>query len=321
MAHSERRTVVLHGHRVSYLVGRPGADEGRPALILLHGIAGSSTTWAPLLDALSERFTVIAPDLLGHGESDKPRHAYSLGAYANGVRDLMIALGIERATIVGHSLGGGVALQFAYQHPERCERLALVSSGGLGSEVSWMLRALTLPGTEYLMPLLFPSQARWLGNRLGGWLQTLGLWSTNIEEQWRSYVTLTEPGNRHAFVRTLRSVVDLAGQTVSAHDRLYLATQLPTLIIWGGRDRIIPVTHATAAHEAMPGSRLEVFEQSGHFPQAEEPDRFVTTVFDFVETTEPMHIDMDEWRRTLSAGPGACTTSLTGRYAERQSAK
>ena len=302
MALSERRTIVLHGHRLSYLVGRPDAGEERPALILLHGIAGSSKTWAPLLDMLGERFTVIAPDLLGHGESDKPRHDYSLGAYANGVRDLMIALGIERATIVGHSLGGGVALQFAYQHPERCERLVLVSSGGLGSEVSWMLRALTLPGTEYLMPLLFPSQARRLGNGLSGCLRRLGLWSANIEEQWRTYVTLTEPSNRHAFVRTLRSVVDLAGQTVSAHDRLYLAARLPTLVIWGRRDRIIPVIHASAAQAAMPGTRLEIFERSGHFPHAEEPDRFVTTLLDFVQTTEPMHVDMGEWQRTLSAG-------------------
>lgn len=303
MAPPERRTIALHGHRVSYLVGRPDSGEGHPALILLHGIAGSSTTWAPLLDALREHFTVIAPDLLGHGESDKPRHDYSLGAYANGVRDLMIALGVERATIAGHSLGGGVALQFAYQHPERCERLVLVSSGGLGSEVSWMLRALTVPGTEYLMPLLFPSQARFLGNSVRGLLRRLGLWSPNVEEQWRTYVTLTEPGNRHAFVRTLRSVVDLAGQTVSAHDRLYLASRLPTLVIWGERDRIIPVSHATAAHEAMPGSRLETFERSGHFPHAEEPDRFVTALIDFVESTEPMHVDMGEWHRTLSAGP------------------
>ena len=303
MAPPERRTIVLHGHRVSYLVGTPDAGEGHPALILLHGIAGSSTTWAPLVDALREHFTVIAPDLLGHGESDKPRHDYSLGAYANGVRDLMIALGIERATIAGHSLGGGIALQFAYQHPERCERLVLVSSGGLGSEVSWMLRALTVPGAEYLMPLLFPSQARVLGNSMRGLLRRFGLWSVDIEEQWRTYVTLTEPGNRHAFVRTLRSVVDLAGQTVSAHDRLYLASRLPTLVIWGGRDRIIPVTHATAAHEVMPGSRLEIFERSGHFPHAEEPERFVTAVLDFVAATEPMHVDMGEWHRTLSAGP------------------
>ena len=302
MVRPERHSVVLHGHRVSYLLARPDGGEDRPALILLHGIAGSSTTWVPLLGALPERCTVIAPDLLGHGESDKPRHDYSLGAHANGVRDLMIALDIERATIVGHSFGGGVALQFAYQHPERCERLVLVASGGLGSEVSWMLRALTLPGAEYLMPLLFPSQVRRLGNSLGGWLRNLGLWSPNIEEQWRSYVTLTEPGNRHAFLRTLRSVVDLAGQAVSAHDRLYLASLLPTLVIWGRRDRIIPEAHAAAAHEAMPGSRLEIFERSGHFPHAEEPDRFVATLFGFLETTEPMHVDIGEWQRTLTAG-------------------
>jgi pimeloyl-ACP methyl ester carboxylesterase len=302
MGHPERRTAVLHGHRVSYLIAGPETGEARPVLVLLHGIAGSSTTWEPLLAGLSGLGTVIAPDLLGHGQSDKPRHDYSLGAHANGVRDLMIALGIERATIVGHSFGGGVALQFAYQHPERCERLGLVASGGLGSEVSWMLRALTLPGAEYLMPVLFPSQARRLGNTLGGWLRGLGLRSVNLEEQWRSYVTLTEPGNRHAFVSTLRSVVDIAGQTVSAHDRLYLAARLPTLIVWGGRDRIIPLAHGTAAREVMPGSRLEIFERSGHFPQVEEPDRFITTLHDFLRTTQPMHVDLGEWQQALSAG-------------------
>jgi pimeloyl-ACP methyl ester carboxylesterase len=298
----ERRTVVLHGHRVSYLIAGSEAGAERSVLILVHGIAGSSATWEALLPLISERCTVIAPDLLGHGESDKPRHDYSLGAHANGLRDLMIALGIERATLVGHSFGGGVAMQFAYQHPERCERLALVSSGGLGSEVSWILRAMTLPGAEYLMPVLFPSYVRDLGNGVSRWLRRLGLRVPNIEEQWRSYVTLTEPANRHTFVHTLRSVVDVAGQTVSAHDRLYLASRLPTLIIWGRRDHIIPVGHAHAAHEALPGSRLEIFDESGHFPHTEKADDFVAVLNDFVETTEPMHLDVTEWQDLLGAG-------------------
>ena len=138
----ERRVVRLHGHRIVCRIGGGEPRAGRPVLVLIHGIAGSSATWEAVLPALARRYTVVAPDLLGHGESDKPRHDYSLGAYANMVRDVMIALGIDRATIVGHSFGGGVAMQFAYQHPSRCERLVLESSGGLGPEISWMFRAL-----------------------------------------------------------------------------------------------------------------------------------------------------------------------------------
>ena len=133
--------ISLHGHRVSYRAGGEG-----PLLVLIHGITSSSRTWERVLPALAEHHTVLAPDLLGHGESAKPRGDYSLGAYASLLRDLMLALGHDSATIVGHSLGGGVAMQLAYQFPERCERLVLIDSGGLGSEVNFLLRLATLPG-------------------------------------------------------------------------------------------------------------------------------------------------------------------------------
>jgi pimeloyl-ACP methyl ester carboxylesterase len=300
---ADERTVSLHGHRSSYRMSGGDPAEGRPALVLIHGMAGSSATWRAVLPALSRRYTVVAPDLLGHGASDKPRHDYSLGAHATGLRDLMIAVGIERATLVGQSLGGGVAMQFAYQYPERCERLVVVSSGGLGLEVSWILRALTLPGAEYLMPVLFASFVRDVGNAVSRRLRSLGLRAPRLEEEWRSYVSLTEPGNRDAFVRTLRSVVDAGGQTVSAHDRLYLASRLPTLIVWGAKDRFIPVEHAHAAQQAIPGSRLEIFEESGHFPHVEQPEHFVEVVTDFLDTTQPMHPDESEWRARIIAGP------------------
>ena len=274
-------------------------------LLLVHGMASSSTTWRAVLPGLMGHFTVVAPDLVGHGASDKPRHDYSLGAHANILRDLMIALEIERATVIGHSLGGGVAMQLAYQHPQCCERLVLVSSGGLGPEVSWILRALTLPGTEYLMPMLFPSFVRDAGNALGRTLVRLGLRLPNFEEPWRSYVSLTEPGNRHAFMRTLRSVIDPNGQSVNAHDRLYLAGRMPTLILWGRHDRIIPVEHATAAHHAIPGSDLVIFEGSGHFPHTTEPQRFVEVLTRFVKNSEPLHVDAAAWRAHLTTGAPA----------------
>ena len=147
--------LTLHGHAVTYRTAGSG-----PVLLLLHGIANSSQTWENVAPRLSERFTLIAPDLLGHGESATPRGDYSLGAHATGVRDLLTALGIEHVTVVGHSLGGGIAMQFAYQFPERCERLVLVSSGGLGREVHLLLRAAALPGADYVLPLLTSSQRR-----------------------------------------------------------------------------------------------------------------------------------------------------------------
>ena len=141
----EKRSLTIHGHEVAYRFGGPEIAEGAPVLLLIHGMAGSSATWRDVGPALAKGHTVVAPDLLGHGASAKPRHDYSLGAFASGLRDLLVALRIDRATVVGQSLGGGIAMQFAYQHPERCERLVLVNSGGLGPDVSWILRALTLP--------------------------------------------------------------------------------------------------------------------------------------------------------------------------------
>ena len=203
--------VRLHGHRVVYRLGGD-LESDRPVLLLVHGMAGSSATWRDVLPKLHSRFTVVAPDLPGHGESDKPLQDYSLGAHANSLRDLMVALGIDRATVIGQSLGGGVAMQLAYQYPGHCERLVLVSSGGLGGEVSWMLRALTLPGVEYLMPVLFPSFVRDAGNAVSRRLGRLGVRWPHIEQEWRAYASLADPANRPSFVRTLREWSSPAGR-------------------------------------------------------------------------------------------------------------
>jgi len=286
--------VSIHGHSVGYRMAGTG-----PVLLLIHGIAGSSAAWREVMPTLAERFTVIAPDLIGHGHSAKPLGDYSLGAYASGMRDLLGVLGVERATVVGQSFGGGVALQLAYQHPECCERLVLVDSGGLGREVSWMLRLMTLPGSEYLMPLLFPSFVRERGNQLSRRLHRRGVRLGRVAEMWSAYASLTESANRHAFVRTMRAVIDPSGQTVSANDRLYLAAQLPTLIVWGAQDTIIPVSHAYGAHEAIAGSRLVVIEDAGHFPHVETPERFLEALLDFIDTTEPAHFGAADLQHLL----------------------
>ena len=287
----------IHGHRVGYRIGGSG-----PVIVLVHGMAGSSATWRYVMPALAERFTVVAPDLVGHGESEKPRGDYSLGAFASGVRDLLLALGHERATLVGQSFGGGVAMQFAYQFPERCERLVLVSSGGLGDEVNLLLRLLAMPGAELVLPLACNNWLHDAGVSVAGWLRRIGVHTgPHIDEAWSSYGSLADGQTRTAFLHTLRSVIDVAGQRVSAGDRLYLAAAVPTLIIWGDHDRIIPVAQGRAAHEAIPGSRLEIFEGTGHFPQCERPDEFARLLTDFMDATQPSTTSASEWRDRLLA--------------------
>ncbi len=290
--------VALHGHQIGYR----RAGQG-PVLLLLHGIAGSSRTWIPAMQLLQHDYTVLAPDFLGHGESAKPLGDYSLGNLAASLRDLLHLLGVDRVTVIGQSYGGGVALQFAYQFPELCDRLVLVDAGGLGREVSWILRLATLPAAEFVMPVLFPSFARGWGDSVARISRRLGFHNARAEEVWSAYRSLTNPENRKAFVTTMRGVIDPGGQVVSAMDRLYLAAHMPTLIVWGDRDTIIPVVHAYKVHEAIPGSRLRIMEGVGHFPHAEEPVRFVEILEEFLDDTEPSHFTPEQMRALLRQGP------------------
>ena len=285
------RTAELHGRSVGYL----GGGEG-PVLLLIHGMAGSSENWRDVIEPLAHRHTVIAPDLPGHGISAGGPGDYSLGSLAAGLRDLLLSLGHERATLVGHSLGGGIAMQFAYQFPEMVERLILVSSGGLGPEVSLVLRAAALPGAD-----LFIAATASVGQRAGGavgrGLAVVGMRpSPDVAEVARGYASLAEPRRRKAFLATLRSVVGTEGQRVAAVDRLYLAEAMPMLIVWGARDPIIPVRHGEDAHRALPGSQLEIFENAGHLPQLEQPGHFIAVLERFLAETEPASFDRDEWR-------------------------
>jgi pimeloyl-ACP methyl ester carboxylesterase len=300
------REIVLHGHRVFYRSAGSG-----PVIVLVHGITSTSATWANVLPYLAEHFTVIAPDLLGHGESAKPRGDYSLGAYASGVRDLLIALGHERATFVGHSLGGGVAMQLAYQFPEHCDRLALVSSGGLGREIGLLLRAATIPGSELVLPLLVNDPLIGAGRAVGRLLGRVGLRvHTDLGEVLRGHASLSDGEARSAFLHTLRTIVDPWGQRVDASDRLYLAQAVPFLLVWGERDPIIPVEHAHAAHRLVPGSQLEIFPAAGHFPHLDDPLRFVRLLTDFMRTTEPASIDSGRWSELLRSGDAAAAVPL-----------
>src|SRR3954451_749437 len=287
----EQREITLHGHRVAYRQ----AGESGPVLLLIHGITGNAKQWDDVMPLLAQRYQVIAPDLLGHGESAKPRGDYSLGAYAAGIRDLLVALGHRRATVVGHSLGGGIAMQFVYEYPPFAERLVLVNSGGLGREGHPPVRGASLPGSEIVLPLLAHTRVLGIGSALGAVVRRFGLQAgTDLAEMAKGYASLGDAAARQAFVHTIRAVIEPGGQRVSANDRLYLTSLVPSLVMWGGNDPLIPVDHAEPAHRAMPGSRLTIFENAGHFPQLQEPVRFAHTLIDFMETSEPATFDFTD---------------------------
>jgi pimeloyl-ACP methyl ester carboxylesterase len=291
---STAQTVSVHGREVSYLEAGDG-----PLLLLVHGMAGTARNWESVIEPLALHNLVVAPDFPGHGDSAPGGGDYSLGSLASGLRDLMIALGRDRATLVGHSLGGGVALQFAYQFPEMVERLVLVSSGGLGPEVGAILRAAALPGAD-----LFIRSTAAPGSIAGSWLTgalgKLGLRpNADLAEVGRAYASLADADRRKAFLSTLHAVVDTDGQRVAALDRLYLAENLPVLIVWGERDPIIPVEHGRAAHAQLPGSHLEVFPDAGHVPMLESPGRFAAVLQRFLDETEPAEFDGADWRARI----------------------
>ncbi|HEY2602167.1 MAG TPA: alpha/beta fold hydrolase [Thermoleophilaceae bacterium] len=281
----------LHGHRVIYRVAGSG-----PPVVLIHGMVNSSRHWERVALELADRYTVIAPDLIGHGDSAAVRGDYSIGAHAASIRDLLAVIGIERATIVGHSLGGGVAMQFFYQFPQRTERLVLVSSGGLGHEVSPLLRSATLPGMDQLIGVVAHPRildALWgFGTRLRARGHSKGVYVHAIV---RALRPLEQPGARAAFLHTLRSVIDVHGQRVSAVDRLYLLDSMPTLVVWGERDHTIPLEHGRAMHAAVPHSHFETLPRAAHFPHLEDPEGLARVLRDFIESTQPARIEDADW--------------------------
>ena len=297
----ERREIELHGHRVTYV---EAGDEG-PLLVLVHGITSAADTWRSVIGPLSENHRSSRPTCSATAcppsRAATTRSAPTPAACAT----CCVAFGHERATLVGHSLGGGVTMQLAYQFPELCERLVLVSSGGLGRAVHPVLRAAALPGADFVLPLMTPRRLGDPGSKLAGLLDRLGVKATTqLAEIVRGYTSLADREARAAFLHTVRAVIDLEGQRVSARDRLYLAQAVPTMIVWGARDRIIPVRHGERAHTEMPGSRIEVFEEAGHFPHLDEPARFAELITDFISTTEPAQPDPEELRQLLIDGPG-----------------
>jgi pimeloyl-ACP methyl ester carboxylesterase len=303
------RVIRVHGHARSFAVH----GSGRTALLLLHGIGSNADTWQTVVPALAERFTVITPDLLGHGQSAKPRADYSIGGYANGMRDLLAVLDIERVTVVGHSFGGGVAMQFAYQFPERTERLVLVAGGGLGPEISLVLRALTLPGSSAVLALSHLPPSRLVRDALRSVAVLAGkqALAADLTEAITIHTALRDPATRAAFLHVLRHVTDWRGQLITMRDRAYLTEGLPTLLIWGECDHVLPAEHARTAAELMPGSRSLLLPGVGHFPHREAPEAFVRAVAEFVDSAPPSRWSAQRWRRLIKARSSEAERSRT----------
>ncbi len=211
---------------------------------------------------------------------------------------------IDRVTIVGHSLGGGVALQFAYLFPDRVEALVLVSSGGLGRELNPALRAATLPGSELVLPVIASGWLHGIGDTALRYWSKVGLpaISPSTDEAWRGLASLADADTRRAFLATSRSVIDIGGQTVSAQNRLSHMGSRPTMLVWGERDRIVPSSHMAAAQAQLPDARVEMFSRSGHFPHLDEPDRFDAVLLDFITSTATP-------AATAGHGPAATATA------------
>lgn len=297
---------VIHGYRRAFRM----LGEG-PPLLLIHGIGDSSATWLEIMPALAERYTVIAPDLLGHGASDRPRADYGVGAYACGMRDLLAVLGIDQVSVVGHSLGGGVAMQFAYQFPTRVQRIVLVAAGGVGRGVHPVLRMAAAPGSELVMKLATLGPTRAISKPVVRALQGIGAldFEDDLDYLLDCYDELGDPAARRAFLRTLRAVVDFRGQVVTMLDRAYLQAGIPTMLVWGDQDRIVPWKHAPRAAAALAEARLEVFEGTGHFPHHSDPQRFVDVVLDHLDNTEPANLTLDHFAARLRTGPARITAA------------
>ncbi|MFV9456678.1 alpha/beta fold hydrolase [Rhodococcus sp. NM-2] len=308
---------TIHGYRRAFRMAGAG-----PALLLIHGIGDNSSTWTEIIPHLAKNYTVIAPDLLGHGRSDKPRADYSVAAYANGMRDLLSTLGIDKVTVVGHSLGGGVAMQFSYQFPQMVDRLVLVSAGGVTKDVHPLLRLASVPVVNEALKLLRIPGAmptvRLVGNvlsQLNGTRLRPGAMLHDTPDLVRVLAELYDPTAYEAYLRTLRAVVDWRGQVVTMLDRCYLTENLPVQLIWGDQDAVIPVSHAHLAHAAMPGSHLEIFRGAGHFPFRDDPMRFLRTIEKFLSVTHPLQFDEAKWRQMLVTGVGEST--ITGSASTR----
>lgn len=277
-----RRTATAGGYRLSYQEAGP-ADG--PLVVLIHGLASDSDTWDRAIVPLATHgLRVIALDLLGHGQSDKPHGRYLLDDFAESLHQFFKAVGIECATVCGHSLGGAIAVHFGYHYPDAVERLVLVSAGGLGREVHFALRAAALPGAEAALAFAMTPAMRSLYRR-PALRRALRLTPENLVNLQRAGRALADPEGRAAFIASVRGVIEPGGQRGSFIEMRYLASHVPTLLVWSERDSVIPVAHAHATRDHLPGSELVVFPGGGHEPHRRHAAAFADALAAFISSS------------------------------------
>ncbi|MBB5867356.1 pimeloyl-ACP methyl ester carboxylesterase [Allocatelliglobosispora scoriae] len=279
------------------------AGRGEPVL-LVHGLGGSRRTWRHLLPSLAATHTVIAVDLAGHGDSDEPGGDYSVGAHAAALRDLVVRLGYRRVTVVGHSLGGGIAMQFAYQFPDRVDRLVLIGSGGLGRDLTMVLRAATLPGSEIVvagfshLPGAVTRHLVPLMSRIPGCVSRHDAAAVSD-----AIADLRHAGRRHTFIKTAQTVIDWSGQTIDATRHLTQLGDLPTLVIWGSDDRTIPPAHQSGIVKHLAHAHLAEIADAGHYPHETHTAAVLPLLQHFLATAPAARHTESRWRRRLILRP------------------
>lgn len=254
-------------------------DKGT-VVVLIHGLGVSADIWIHNVEPLAKRHRVYVPDLIGFGRSDKPGPSFSPLDYSRFLDDFMNTLNIDRASLVGQSLGGGIALQYTLQFPQKVSKLVLVGSAGLGKEVIWTLRVMSLP----LVGELFSYPSRKGVELAFKWaVRNRALITKDFVELY--YNLFSQPGFRKFFLRILRLIVNIRGAReetlVPIMNNLHKITQ-PVLIIWGEKDRVLPLKHGYLAKEKLPNARLKIMEGCGHIPFFERSDEFNRHVLEFL---------------------------------------
>ena len=302
-----KQSVSVLGHRMAYVTG----GEGEP-VVLLHGVGLAASSWQWVLPTLARRFRVFALDMFGCGRSDAPRIDYSLWAMATYVRYFLDAVGVQQADFVGHSLGGGVAMHTRLQYPDRVGRLGLLAPGGMGHELRWLLRTPTLPGASLVMDVVTHPFWDRVIKRLG-YVEPTAPHKRETRQMW---LDLTHPDRRWAFLHMLRGVSNISGQTVSALDRLHLMQQ-PVLLIWGARDRTLPVAQAHRAARLIPHCQLEILPDCGHYPALECPEQVAPLLERFLLAPAPVasvvpvaELESADHRKMRVEKPGELTAGL-----------
>lgn len=288
-----KNTVEVHGTELHWL--QLGIKSSAPPVILLHGLNDCSQTWLHIAEVLAQDRQVLVPDLPGHGFSSRPDASYTLDWYARIISEWLKSLDIMQTDIVGHSFGGGIAQVMLLHCRERIRRLILVSSGGLGREISFFMRLASVPVLVERLGQPFMG----IGTMIALHLARDGRKSSDIAILSRMN---SRQGSARAFSRTVRDIINWRGQRRVYSDRVHEVSDLPPiLLLWGKRDSIIPARHATHFTSRVSNVRMFVFDNCGHYPHFQKPDLFLTKVLEFLNDVGVLHATLKTTQLEASA--------------------